>query len=398
MKPIQQRDRHRLAMLLAGFLFGTIFVPALAMAEQTDPGGGIGGTGITGFGVVQKFGSIFVNGREFFFDKHSRVSREGVAISQDALRLGDIVLVQGSSGGNTGTGTIAKVDARIALQGRVQDIDVAQRTFRILGQTVHLGSIVHGDAGTAKPSINQIRIGEPLVVSGLARADGSWMATRIVSLHAADTKKFIVRGSVASLDRTKGVVILGMQAFELAPAGIAAGIRHGATVRISGVYDHGRAVVTAIRTESQVAFAAGHLVEMSGYVQTLSGTGALTANDTILRYNQTTIVRQGKIGDLRPNSPVAVRGELNADGSIAVRAMIINIDPHEVVLPERETALRPLGPDERHEGSEKGRPGVEKPEMEKPEFEKPEFEKPEMDKPSIDYPGFDRPELPMLGH
>ena len=82
-------SRFTIALLI--FLYGVDF----ATAESTDPGGGIGGTGITGFGVVQKFVSIFVNGREYILDDNTRVTRDGVSVDEKTLHLGDVVSIDG---------------------------------------------------------------------------------------------------------------------------------------------------------------------------------------------------------------------------------------------------------------------------------------------------------------
>ena len=383
--------RHRLSMLLTGALLSALSLPASVLAQQTDPGGGIGGTGITGFGVVQKFGSIFVNGREFFFDKTTHVSREGVATGQETLRLGDVVLVQGDTGKNPGAGTLAQVDVRVALQGRVQDINEARGTFRLLGQTVQVGSGTRGDSGAMPFSLSRMRMGEMLAVSGLMRADSTWMATRITPVPTATASEFIVRGSVDVVDRAKGTITLGKQSFVIEPKGINADIEHGAVVRIAGVYDHERVVVTSIQHASQLTLDAGQRVEMSGYVQTLSKVGEIKANDVSLHYNPSTTVVSGHIGDLQANTPVAVRGEVNADGSITVHEMVLNVDPSEVVLPEREGLTRPFGLGEQHAGPEK-----ERPEAERPVTDRLEVEKPEVEKPQIEIPEIERPELPTI--
>lgn len=392
MRPIQQSVRHRLSMLATGVLFCVLCTSIPVLAAQTDPGGGIGGTGITGFGVVQKFGSIFVNGREFFFDESTRVSREGVPISKESLHLGDVVIVQGYIGKKPGAGTIAQVDVRIALQGRVQDADEKRGTFQVLGQTVRVGAGTYGAPGTTAFSVGHVRVGEMVAVSGLMRADGAWMATRVEPLRTPGVSEFIVRGSVAAVDRDKGALTLGKQSFAIAHSGLDTDIRRGAGVRIAGFYDHERAIATTIRSETPLATAAGRLIEMSGYVQASSSAGEARANDVTLRYNPETIVVNGRAGDLQTNTPVAVRGELNVDGSISVHEMVINVDPHEVVLPELETVSRPLGISEHHEKAEMEKPQTERPEVDKPEMEKPEIEKPEIEKPEIEHA-----ELPMMG-
>lgn len=383
MKSNPPNFRHRLSMLVAGVLLGALCLPTLVQAQQTDPGGGIGGTGITGFGVVQKFGSIFVNGREYFFDKTTHVSREGVAASQSMLRLGDVVLVRGNVGKNPGAGILTQVDVRIALQGRVQDVNQAQGTFRLLGQTVQVDSGTRGDSGTTSFSLSRLRAGETLAVSALMRADRTWMATRIAPLSAATANEFILRGSVDGVDREKGVIILGTQSFMIEPSAINANMQRGTVVRIAGHYDQGQVVVTSIQHVSQLTLDAGQLVEMSGYVQSLSQAGEIKANGVSLHYSPSTTVVSGRIDDLQTNTPVAVRGEVNADGSISVREMVINADPHEVVLPQRVEVTTPSGHSEQPAEPERERPEAERMQVEKPEIEKPEMEIPEIEHPEL---------------
>ena len=314
-----------------------------------------------------------------------------MATSQEALHLGDVVAVQGKIGRNPGVGAIAYVDVRVALQGRVQDADEARGTFRVLGQTVRVSPGTYAGSGTAAFSIDKVRAGEMVAVSGFMQADGAWMATRVEPLRKPIVNEFIVRGGVAAVDRDKGAVTLGTQSFMIAPAGLSADIRRGTMVRIAGFYDNDQVVVTTIRHESPLATAAGRLIEMSGYVQALSGAGEARTNEVTLRYNATTLVVNGQARDLQPNMPVAVRGELNADGSIAVHEMVINVDPREVVLPEPEPASRQSGTREHQDQA-----GKEKPETEQPEVDRSEVEKPEIEKPDIERPEFERPELPSI--
>ena len=50
--------------------------------------GGIGGTGITALGVIQRFGSIYVNGQEYVLSPQTRYSVDGTAGTAKDLRLG----------------------------------------------------------------------------------------------------------------------------------------------------------------------------------------------------------------------------------------------------------------------------------------------------------------------
>ncbi|MEB8585002.1 hypothetical protein OW714_02850, partial [Acidithiobacillus ferriphilus] len=61
--------------------------------------GGIGGTGITALGVIQRFGSIYVNGQEYVLSPQTRYSVDGAAGTAKDLRLGDRVTVQAAADG-----------------------------------------------------------------------------------------------------------------------------------------------------------------------------------------------------------------------------------------------------------------------------------------------------------
>ncbi len=359
-------------------------------AQVTDPGGGIGGTGITGFGVVQKFGSIFVNGREFFFDKATRVTRDGLAIDRKALQLGDVVNVQGRLDPASGRSIAAQVDAELALQGTVQELDAESGTLTVLGQTVHVTHSTLGPGLDQTPLLAQLRRGELVAISGLPRAGGSWSATRIAPAAAGEAR-FVLRGDVQTIDRELGRLTVAGQEL-IAPSGVLpAQLKVGNIVRVAGRYEESGLRAEGITAARLPLGPAGRVVEMSGYVQTPPAGGHLVSNGVVLSFSDASRVIGGIAAELKPDVPVAVRGTLQADGSIAVHKIQIDVDPMDVNLPAPEVQVphAAIGPDPAD------RAGIEKPDDENPAIDKPEIEKPEIERPSIDLPDVQGPDIQM---
>ena len=401
MKHFTELRRHttRLLVMLLVFISGVKTV----LAESTDPGGGIGGTGITGFGVVQKFGSIFVNGREYFLDGNTRITRDGVPVAEKTLRLGDVVSVQGRIDPATGRGLAAEVNSELALQGAVEKVDAASGTLTVLGQTVRVTPATLGDDGGNAP-LARIRPGEHIAVSGFARSRGSWLATRIEPVAAGNTS-FVLSGEVQGIDRAHGRLRVAGQELIAVPGTLPAGLAVGHSVRVQGVYDKSALNLEGVADARPMLGPSGRVVEMSGYVQIQPGTGRLVSNGVVLTYSDASIFIGGTAADLRADLPVAVRGELQADGSVAAQSILIDVDPMRVTLPEPAAQAPRAGGDERRAGrdaAEKsdrerpdaGQPGAEKSEIDrpdKPEVEKPEVERPDIERPIIDHPEIEKP-------
>ncbi len=400
--PLRHYHMARLFAVLSFFLFGT----HLVSAETTDPGGGIGGTGITGFGVVQKFGSIFVNGREFFLNENTRIARDGAPANEKALHLGDVVRVEGRVDPVSGRSIATRVDAALALQGVVERVDAASGTLTVLGQSVHVTPGTRGEGVYGMPLLDRMRRGEHVAISGLVRSNGSWTATRIAPAATGESG-FVLRGLVQKIDPERGRLRVAGQEMIASSGTLSAPLAVGNEVRVVGRYDN-----SVLRLESVVPARimlglTGGVVEMSGYVQALPGAGRLVSNGVELHYSVVSSFIGGTADDLRKDVPVAVRGELQADGSVSVRALLINVEPMRVSLPEFD-ASAPHGdignaPNQKHatdaperNGSEMDRPEVEGNAIaprEKPDIEKPDIEKPDIEKPDIQIPDIQIPDI-----
>ncbi|MBI3778809.1 MAG: hypothetical protein HY274_07855 [Gammaproteobacteria bacterium] len=359
---ITSSGRHAIIARFLAALMSFISFAHSAQADPTDPGGGIGGTGITGFGVVQKFGSIFVNGREYFLDNRTHVTREDALSDEKMLRLGDVVRVEGRIDPSSGKSMAISVDSHVALQGRVEKVDVTSGTVTMLGQTVRVTSATLGDTPeNGALLLTRLHSGTRIAVSGFARSDGSWTATRIDPI-VVDDSRFVLRGAVQTTDPGRGQFRIGGQLLTM-PAGLlSAQPKMGDVVRIIGHYGDAALQIESVKSDRLMIGAVGQAVEMGGYIQAQPGAGKLVSNGIELKYSDASAFIGGTVADLHKDIPVAVRGELQADGTVFVRALLINVEPMRVSLPELDRRTPRETPHEQRNNREAG----EKLEREKP--------------------------------
>jgi hypothetical protein len=170
-------------LLLAGFwLAGTS--PLWAQVRRgTDQGiggtgisrgddHGIGGTGIVG--VIQRFGSIFVNGERIGYAPDVPVRIDGEAASVKALRIGHVARVVAQRQSN-GMLTTRRIDAVSEVIGPIESIKGGEMT--VLGQKV---------VWTGRESWH--RVGTQAAVSGLRRTDGVIVASLVEQRRNATTR------------------------------------------------------------------------------------------------------------------------------------------------------------------------------------------------------------------
>lgn len=382
---------------LSVFLCGVNSAPA----ESTDPGGGIGGTGITSFGVVQKFGSIFVNGREYFLDGNTQITRDGVRADKETLHRGDVVSVQGRLDAASGHSVAVRVDSDTTLQGAVEKVDISSGTLTVLGQIVRVTPQTLSDSPKGAPVLAGVRPGEHITVSGFARSDDSWTATRIAHL-SADESRFVLHGIVRRAEPERGRLRVNGQDLSVPPGRFPSRLAQGDFVRVDGHYANSTPRVENIRIDQPRLGLAGQIVEMSGYIQAQPGTGQMISNYTLLRYSDASAFVGAAAKDLHQDMPVAVRGEMQADGSVSVREILVDVDPMRVVLPDVDvrTPRESMGREHSRYGSGET-PGHEKPEIEKfgenghemNRPDKPEIERPEIERPEIEHPDIERPDI-----
>jgi hypothetical protein len=170
-------------LLLAGFwLAGSSSVWAQVKRGNDQ---GIGGTGITGgndhgiggtgiVGVIQRFGSIYVNGERIAYAADVPVRIDGEAASAKALRIGHLARVVAVRQAN-GTLTTSRIDAVSEVIGPVEAVKPGE--LAVLGQKVMW-------AGRE----SWLRPGTYVAVSGLRRTDGVIVASLVQQRHDTVTR------------------------------------------------------------------------------------------------------------------------------------------------------------------------------------------------------------------
>jgi Domain of unknown function (DUF5666) len=171
-------------LLLAGFwLAGSSSV--WAQIRRGDDHG-IGGTGITGrgddhgiggtgiVGVIQRFGSIFVNGERISYAPGVPVRIDGAAASTKALRIGHVARVVALRQSN-GTLTTGRIEAVSEVIGPIESVKAGEMS--VLGQKV----IWNGHESWRRPGVN-------VAVSGLRRTDGVIVASLVEQRRDAATR------------------------------------------------------------------------------------------------------------------------------------------------------------------------------------------------------------------
>lgn len=169
--------------LLAGFwLAGSSAVRAQKIGDDHGIGGtgvarigsdqGIGGTGIVG--VIQRFGSIFVNGERIGYAPNVPVRIDGEAASAKALRIGQVARVVALRQAN-GTLATRGIETTSEVIGPIESVKPGE--ISVLGQKV----ISTGHESWRRP-------GTVVAVSGLRRTDGVIVASLVEQRHASTAR------------------------------------------------------------------------------------------------------------------------------------------------------------------------------------------------------------------
>ena len=353
---------------------------------------GVGGTGISAFGRIQRFGSVFVNGREYPLNR-TRITVDGRAATARDLHLGDVVALQARLDPATGRLQTLRLRGNHALLGKVDAVNPGDKRLTVLGQTVRIQASTRiRDARGTPLALAQLKRGDTVAVSGLARAGGAWAATRLTRLYPAgrapSSAAFVLSGRITRIDPRREVILVGNRRIDVAHAARPARLHVGQEVRVQGRYRGARLQATGLRLARPLIGKPGSRVDMEGYVQVRPGRDELISNGVLLRYGRSTTFSGGSAHNLTPDRLLVVSGTLKPDGSVAVNHVTLG---HEIALPALHR--RGLGGEEHGAGRE----GREHNQMENPSIERPEVEHPDISKPEIERPHIEKPDMGGMG-
>ena len=333
------KQLRRAAVLLAAALLGS--------AGLVFGGGGATGTGGTmsymAFGELSDFGSIFVNGIEFF-TTNANITINGVPNrSQGDLKLGMVLTVTGAIDGSGKTGNAASVDYKPSVVGTIDRAAGGTSSFGVLGQavTVDARTIYAGVLG-----VDELEAGTAVEVSGFATPSGI-LATRVERLGSVPSVQ--VQGTIAGLSGktfSLGSLTVDASAAQVknAPSG---GLANGLTVVARGPAPSA-GVLAATEVDVVVTNLSGNTNGSSaGIVQAVAGSSLLVNGLAITLTSNTQFVN-GTAADLAAGKLVKVDYAIVSSTLVATRVeFTFQRDPSQVeadVTSTTASTLELLGP------------------------------------------------------
>ncbi|MHB1587849.1 MAG: DUF5666 domain-containing protein [Acidiferrobacteraceae bacterium] len=339
------------------FLRHSLLVLTVAASGLTGGGafageGGIGGTGISAFGAIQRFGSIFVNGREYPLSG-ARITVDGRPATRQALRLGQVVLVRATAGRPL---KVTRIRVQHAVEGPITRIHGDQ--FVVLGQTINVapGLVVQGDA--PRTTGHPLGVGDIVRVSALRERAGVWEASRITRVHRSTQRSrlypILLR---AMLHRGRdGALAVGTLRVAWHGAGPVPVTDVGHDVLAVGVLRGGQVDITRITPDTLDLGPPGTAVQMSGYLERRAG---------VWRANG---INVGIANRIAPTQGLAdLSGRINGKGVLVVYSVRPDIPRPEILRPQPQ-------------GDHAGRPEIDHFEIERPALRIPHIERPELDR------------------
>jgi cytoskeletal protein CcmA (bactofilin family) len=300
------------------------FATVLVVAAVCSCGGGGGSMFTTAnsepvstMGTITAFGSVVINGVHFDINS-ATLTRNGVAVTQSDLAVGQIARVHGRKNMHDHNGRANHVDVDDQVVGPITSIDMAAGSFVALGQTVTV------DSGTSfkrdLAGVSALAVGDVVEVSGLVAADGHIAATRIERENGATN--FQVIGTVANLDSTANTFSINALTVDYSTAMLndftSGAPADGDVVEAKGsAFDTATTTLTAMRVEpadDETRDADdGDEIEREGLItRFVSATDFDVAGKPVTTSTSTTF-EGGTAADLALNVRVEAEGSLDAN-------------------------------------------------------------------------------------
>ncbi len=169
---------------------------------DNNPTGETNPSGLT-TGTITGFGSIFVNGIEFETDG-TTFDIDGAPGMESDLEVGHVVTINGTVNPDGVTGVAQSVRFEAEVEGPISSVDLANRLFVVVGQTVMVDDFTFFSDEVIPASLEGLVAGDFVEVSGYIDADGNILATRVeIDIPDSSTpgvRATEVKGLVSALD------------------------------------------------------------------------------------------------------------------------------------------------------------------------------------------------------
>jgi hypothetical protein len=267
-------------------------------------------------GAITGFGSVFVNGVRFDTSGAS-ILKDGVATTQQGLRVGQIVHLKGriDADGRAFADSIRQDDD---LEGPITSIDAVAQTFVVLAHTVRVTAETSFDDSGAT-SFAALTVGMQVEVSGMPAANGDIVATRIETRQAGDSSLEVL-GEVAGLDAVAhkfhiGNLVVDYSAASLRDFGSSA-LSNGQLVEVKGnaLNPAGELVATRVELRNFEDGEGEFRREIEGLVTRYVSATDFDVAGRPVTTTSTTRFENGTVADLALNVKIEAEGEINTAG------------------------------------------------------------------------------------
>lgn len=192
------------SLMVKRWLTAALICTGIAALTGCGTGGGSNGggrtAGIEGTGITSGFGSVYVGGIEFATENATFIN-DGEPSSEQALRVGDVVTVQGEIDAD-GNARAQRIVFDRALEGPIARID---RQPDGTGELVVLGRRVRFDANTHfipdDTDADTLSTGDRVAISGIGNENDILRATAVERV-GDDTSTLAVEGRITALTST----------------------------------------------------------------------------------------------------------------------------------------------------------------------------------------------------
>jgi Domain of unknown function (DUF5666) len=295
-------------------------------------------------GTITAFGSVFVNGVRYDVSG-ATIRKNGRAVMQAALAVGEVALVRGHQDAQTGQGEADSVDVEDNVIGPIATIDVAGGQLTVLGQTVLVTANTSFGKDITPADLTGLQPGDAVEISGFADANGVITATRIG--HAETGDPLQVLGTVAGFDATNHVFMINGLTVDFTTASVSGFVSgapaDGDLVIVRGtVFDPATTTLTATAvlradTDPRESEDGQHsetgVVELEGLVMNFVSATDFEVDGAKVTTTTTTMYKGGSAADLANDVRVEVRGSLDANQVLVAD----EIEIHHVAAIELES-------------------------------------------------------------
>ncbi|MEJ2650978.1 MAG: DUF5666 domain-containing protein [Gammaproteobacteria bacterium] len=290
-------------------------------------------TTTTSQGVITGFGSVFVNGVEYYIGNNTAISVNGRDRSESDLQLGMLVTVKGTVNPDGKIGMANEITYANQVNGVVTANTVSSDgtgTLTVMGQTVTVTADTVFDsnvAGITSPDL--IQVGNIVEISGYASNTGDITATRIEVKASSQTAVAMieVKGVISNLDTTTSTFTIGaltvdysgLSAANLPSVALADGLY--VEVKSTTTFDGtGPLVASAIYLEDD-GFKGhdgheGEGLEVWGLVTADYANGQFEVNGRTVQVDANTLLVNGTTDQLLTGNQIKVRTHYDANGNL----------------------------------------------------------------------------------